>query len=182
LQKGADAPPGRFDCALGGLSEQSLELGKDLLDRVEVRAVGRQEEEASAGGTNGAAHGLPLVAAEIVDDDDIAGFEGRNEHLFDIGEEAFAIDRSVNDAGRIDAVVPQGRQECQGSPMALGYLRQEFVPARCPATHARHVGFRPGLIDEDQPCRVKSALMRLPAQALSRHVGTILFGGEQSFF
>ena len=122
------------------------------------------------------------MAAEIVDDDDIAGFEGRNEHLFDISEEAFAIDRPVNDAGRVDAVAPQGRQERQGFPMALRHLRQESVPARCPATRARHVGLRPSLIDEDQPCRVKSTLMRLPAQALSRHVGTILFGGEQSFF
>jgi hypothetical protein len=33
------------------------------------------------------------VAAEIVDDDDVARLEDRNELLLDIGAEAFAVDR-----------------------------------------------------------------------------------------
>jgi hypothetical protein len=32
------------------------------------------------------------VASEIVHDDDVAGFEDRNELLLDVGAEAFAID------------------------------------------------------------------------------------------
>lgn len=35
-----------------GLAEQGLELGEDLFDRVEVGGVGRQVEEAGAGGTD----------------------------------------------------------------------------------------------------------------------------------
>jgi hypothetical protein len=46
------------------------------------------------------------VAAEIVDDDDVAGFERRNQDLPEIGQEAFAVDRAVDDAGRIDPVAP----------------------------------------------------------------------------
>jgi hypothetical protein len=37
------------------------------------------------------------VAAEIVHDDDVAGLEDRNELLLDIGAEAFAVDRTVED-------------------------------------------------------------------------------------
>jgi hypothetical protein len=39
----ADAPPGRFDRPLGGFAKPRLELGKNLLDGIEVGAVGGQE-------------------------------------------------------------------------------------------------------------------------------------------
>ena len=97
LEQGTDAPPCGFDGSLVGLSEQCLELGEGLFDRIEVWTIGRQEEQLCADSANGAAHGFSLVATEIVDDDDIAGSELWNECLFDIGQEAFAIDRSVND-------------------------------------------------------------------------------------
>jgi hypothetical protein len=37
LEQGADALPGCFDAAFYGLAQQGLELGEDLLDRIEVR-------------------------------------------------------------------------------------------------------------------------------------------------
>ena len=67
---------------VGGFAEEGVESGEDLSDGVEVGAVGRQEEEPGAGGSDGAAHDFYLVAAEIVDDDDVAGFEGRHQDLF----------------------------------------------------------------------------------------------------
>lgn len=48
-----DALPGSFDGSLVGLAQEGFELGKDLLDRVEVGAVGRQEEELCANGADG---------------------------------------------------------------------------------------------------------------------------------
>ena len=83
---------------------------------------------------------------------------------------------------RIDPVAAQGCQEGQRSPVPLRHLGQELSPARRPAAQPRHVGLGPGLVDEDQPRRIKPALIGLPALALSRHVGAILLGGEQSFF
>ena len=59
--------------ARGGFAQQVLELGEDLLDRVQIGRVFRQEEELGAGGADGVAHRLALVAAEIVHDDDVAG-------------------------------------------------------------------------------------------------------------
>lgn len=49
-----------------------FEFGKDLLDRVEVWAVGRKEQEACASGPDGVPDGWFLVAGEIVEDDDVA--------------------------------------------------------------------------------------------------------------
>ena len=76
IEELADAPPGGFDGALGGLAEQGLELGEDLLDGIEVGAVGRQEDQMCAGLSQGLSHGLALVAAQVVHDDDVAGREG----------------------------------------------------------------------------------------------------------
>lgn len=182
MQEYADALPSCFDGSLGGLSQQRFELGEDLLDWIEIWTVGRQEEELGAGGTDGAANGFCFMAAKIVDDDDVARLERWDENLFDVSQEAFAIDWPVDDARSLNPIAAQSRQEGQGPPMTLRYLGDEFVPTRGPATQACHVGFGPGLIDEDQTRRIKPALTCLPTPASTRDVGTILLGGEQSFF
>ena len=53
VEKLADAAPKGFDCALGRLAEQGLELGEGHLDRIEVRRVRRQQEDLCAGGADG---------------------------------------------------------------------------------------------------------------------------------
>ena len=58
-----------------------FDLGKSLLDRVEVRAVGWQKPEPCACRFDGSTYCLGLVATEIVHDDDIAGRERRYEEL-----------------------------------------------------------------------------------------------------
>ena len=50
-------------------------------------------------------HGLGLVRAEVVHDDDVAGLEGWDQHVLHIDAEALAVDRPVDEPGRIDSVV-----------------------------------------------------------------------------
>jgi hypothetical protein len=47
---------------------------------------------------------------------------------------------------------------------------------------AGHVGLGPGLVDEDQACRIDAALMAAPALALGGDVRPMLLGGVQAFF
>lgn len=54
---------------------------------------------------------MAFVAAEVVHDDDVAGLEHWNELLFDIGAEAFAVDRTVEDARSGELVATQGAEE-----------------------------------------------------------------------
>jgi len=169
-------------CSLGSLAKQCFEFGKDLLDGVEVGAVFWQEKKLGSGGANGGAHGFALMTAEIVEDDDVTGFECRHQHLLDVSPEGLAIDWPVDDAGRIDAIRAQGGEEGDGSPSPLRHLAQEPATARCPAAERCHVGFGPGLVDEDEPRRVKSPLVSFPAPASLCHVGPVLFDCEQSFF
>ena len=152
------------------------------LDRIEVGAVGRQEEQLGAGGANSPAHGLALVAAEIVDDDDVARFEDWNENLLDIGQEAFAVNRPVDDTRGIDPVMAQGRQEGQRSPVALRNLGQELASTRRPTAQARHVGLGPGLVDKDKARGIKPPLVLSPLCPPPGDVRTILLAGVQAFF
>ena len=56
-----------------GIAHLVLDLGEGLLDRVEVRRIGRQEPQPGAGASNRLSDRLGLVAGEIVEDDDVAG-------------------------------------------------------------------------------------------------------------
>jgi hypothetical protein len=49
-----------------------LELREDLIDGIEVGAVGRKEDEVGANGADEAPCLLSFVAAEVVENDDIS--------------------------------------------------------------------------------------------------------------
>lgn len=66
-----------------------------------------------------AAQSSRLVAAEIGHDDDVAGPENWNELLFDIGLEALAVDRPIEDARGGEAVTAQSAEKGQRLPMPV---------------------------------------------------------------
>ena len=165
-----------------GLSQQSLELGEDLLDRVEVGGVFGQEDEAGSDSSDGLPHPLPLVGAEIVEDHSVARLEGRDEELLDIGAEAFAVDRAVEQAGRIDAVIAKSGKERRGFPLALRDLVDEALSLRRPAAKPGHVGLGPRLVDEDQTPGIDAALIVSPSFAVATYVRAILLARDEGLF
>jgi len=56
------------------------------------------------------------------------------------------------------------------------------LPSWSPAAQWRHVGFHPGLVEEDETLRVDTVLMALPTLPLTGNVWPILLGGENAFF
>ena len=68
--------PRRLDSAFGRLAQEGFELGEDLFNRVEIGRIGREEAEGGPGPFNGQPHSWAFVAAEIVQDDDVAGRQG----------------------------------------------------------------------------------------------------------
>jgi hypothetical protein len=169
-------------CSGFGLSQQSLEFGEDLLDRIEVGRVFRQEHEARPDGSDGLSHRLSLVGAEIVEDDDVARLEGGREELFDIGAKAFAVNGAVEQAGRIDAVIAQGGKKRRGLPAAMRNLVDEALAFRRPAAQAGHVGLRPGLVDEHQAPGIDAALIGSPSFAVAAYVRAILLTRDEGLF
>jgi len=67
----ASFSPGGFDVSRPSLLHHVFEFDEDLFDWVQVGAVGRQEDEVRASGCDGGARGLALVAAKVVQDDDV---------------------------------------------------------------------------------------------------------------
>jgi hypothetical protein len=182
---GQDFTAGGGDGFVGSslrLSQQGLEFGEDLLDRIEIGRVFREEYKSRPGVADCLPHGLSLVRAEIVEDDDVAWLEGRDEELLDIGAKAFAVDGSVEQAGRINPIVAQRSEECCGLPVALRDLVDEPLPFWRPAPKAGHVRLRPGLVDEDQALGVYEPLIGSPTRAMPSYVRAILLLRDEGLF
>ena len=102
--------------------------------------------------------------------------------LLDVGEEADAVDRPVEDKGRGELVAAQRREEGHGLPVAMGGVAVQTPAPRPPAPDRRHVGLDPGLVDEHQALGVDPALPRLPAPPAPGDRRPGLFKSEQGFF
>ncbi len=111
--------PEGINGTLGGLAQQCLELGEELLDWVEVGRIGRQVEQHSTRGFDGVADACDLVSPEIVEDDDVARPQGGRQDLLDIGEERIAVHRAVDDAGCGERGGAKRRHEGRGLPVAI---------------------------------------------------------------
>ena len=105
-----------------------LELGEDLLDRVEIRAVGGQEDQMSANGADGGSGRLALVRAKIVQDHDISLCERGDEHLVDIGCQEIAVDRFIDHPWRIDTIMTK----CGDRRSAFSSAHGTRASSRCP--------------------------------------------------
>jgi hypothetical protein len=182
LEERADAAPSVFDGPLGGFAHSVFELGEDLLDRIEIGAVGRQEEHPRADSADHETDGGRLVGGEIVEHDDVALLEGWDENLLDIGGEALAIDGAVDHERRVEPIAAQSGDKGQGFPVAMRGLGHKPAAFRTPAAQRRHIRLDPCLVDENETRRVNARLAGLPALALARDVRPILLAGEQAFF
>jgi len=182
LQELADLFPGRLEGSLSRFAEQGFELGEDLLDRVEIGRVGRQENEPGPGAADGAAYGVASVAAEIVHDNDVARSERWHQDLLGVGEETHAIDRAVEHARRGDPIVTQRGEERHGLPMSMRHPGEEPCAAQTAPMGSRHVGLGPSLVDEDEALRLELALVAPPSRAAPGDVGALLLAGVQAFF
>ena len=132
--------------------------------------------------TNGRSNGLALVAAQIIDDDNVAGFEGGNEKLLHIGREADGVDGAIEDRRGVNPVMAKGGQEGHGFPVTIRGFGFEPLSPSAPPVGPRHVGLGPGLVDEDQTPGIDPSLIALPALAPPRYVRPVLLAGQHAFF
>ena len=140
----------RFDCEAGdeiGRRAAALALAKigagtalARLKHVHFRWMHSQRCEGNwhirGMAADGITDGLALVRGQIVHDDDVAGLESGNEDLDDVGEEALAVDRAVEQAGRREAIVAERRDERQRLPTPVRHLIPETMAARASSPRA----------------------------------------------
>ena len=177
-----EAAPEPLHGAARQFAQTVLDLGKHLLDRIEIGAVRGKEPRLRANGLDSVANGDGLVGAEVVHDNDVSLAQGGNKKLFNVGVEFFAIDGSVEDTRRRDTIASQGRNESRGFPVTEGRVRDQPLADLASAVARRHVGGGPGLVDEHQPARIKPLLALAPSDPRRGDVRALLLGGAKSFF
>ena len=141
------------DGALLGGTHPVLDLGEGLFDRIEVGRVWRQVPEPRR-----AAQRRRLVTAEVVHNEDVAWLKLWNENLLNIGAEAFAVDRAVEQARCGKAVAAQSAQEGQCPPVTVRREAAHPLAFWPPPAQGGHVGLNPGLVDKDQASRIELGL------------------------
>lgn len=128
-----------------------LEFGESHLDRIEIRTVGREEEEPGSALFDDLMRFLALVARQVVEDHDVAGIECRRELGLDIDLEDLSRHRPVDDPGGGQAVAAQAGNEGLCLPVAERCTSLEPLTVKRPATQPCQLRRGRRLIDEDQP-------------------------------
>ena len=181
-QGGPDGRPQPLHRARGNGPQAGFEFGKDLLNRIEVRAVRGQVERPRPDGFQGRPHPGDFMTSQIVHDHRVVWLEGRGEDLLDIGHEARAIQRPVKDGGGGEVLGAEGRNDRGGLPMAVRDLRHHARPAPTPAIPAGQLGLHRRLVQEDEPLPVPLRCLCPPALPGRYHIRPCLFGRVQDFF
>lgn len=164
------------------LSQECFELGKRLLDRVQIGTVGRQIEQLGPRRADRSPYGKVLMAAEIVHHHDVAWPQSWNQELHHPGEETLGVDGAIQDARRGDAITSQPGHEGERLALAVGHFGYQALTSGAAAMQAGHIRLCPGLINEDQTGRTNLALPLLPLPPPSRDISTVLLAGTQAFF
>lgn len=162
--------------------EERFEFRERELDRVEVRTVRRQKSELCTRGLNRRANGRLFVRRQIIEDHHVAATQGRREDLFDIRQEARAIDRVIEDRGCRQAVDAERRDHGVHLPLAARRVIAEPRAAGTPTVAAQQVGRDPAFIEKHVLRGVVDRLPVAPPPALSGDVGPALFVGVNRFF
>lgn len=130
---------------------QSLfELGPSLLDGVEIGRVGRQVNDVGATAFDGLSYAFYLVCSQIIENDQVARFEARYQHLLNESEEDIAVGGRFDAHTGQDAVGSKGCQNRQGAPVTCGDGLPDPLSTQAPAVKARHLRGDAAFVQEHQ--------------------------------
>ena len=117
-----------------------LQLREAQLNRIQVGAVLWEETARRTDGLDGGAHRRTPMHRQIVQHDDVAGAQRRCEHVFDVGADAHAIDRTVEDGMGREAGHAQGGEQGRRVPAAVWGMVDHALAPLPTAVAANQVG------------------------------------------
>ena len=91
-----------------------------------------------------------LWAPRVVGDDDVAWRQGRHQDLFDVGAEALAIDRAVEDPRCGQPRDPQRGEKRAGLPAPAGGVVVDARATRCPAVPPKQIVGDAGFVQKHE--------------------------------
>lgn len=172
LQGGGDSGVACLARPGAGAAEDRLELTEGLLDGIEIRRVGWQEEDVTARGLDQTLGGGALMNAEVVPDDELAGTQRGHQDLGDEDVKCQPVEGSLPRHGGGDPPPRERRdQRGLGPVIARGGADHPLAPWR-PTEAGRHCQVDATLIDEDEvgrgacPALLRDAMSRRSKHAL----------------
>lgn len=163
-------------------AEPRFQLREGEFDRIEIRAVRRQEAEPCADAFDGGLHLRLLVERQIIEDHHVARPQRRHEDLLDVRQEAGVVERSIEDRRRVEAVDPQGRDHGVSLPVPTRGVIAHALPTRTAAIPPQQVGGDARRVQEDVSARIVERLRILPVSPGGRDISAPLFVGVDRFF
>src|SRR5215213_597205 len=182
VEQGADGLPESIVSSCSGLPEQSLELGEELLDWVEIRGIGREVKHAGPDRPDRLLDPDDLVNSQVVHHHNVVWFQFRREHLRDVGAERLPGHGPIEHKRCKDPARPQARHNGRGFPVSRRHRIDQALAPGVPAVEAGHGRGRARLVDEDEAVRIHVALPHPPASAVAGHIGPVLLAGSQALF
>jgi hypothetical protein len=163
-------------------AEQRFEFRKPEFNRIEVRTVRWQVPEVRAGRFDALADALDVMGPEVIHHDDVPSLQRRRQDLIEIGEERVAVHRSVEEAGRGQALHAQGRDEGAGLPMMVRRVIMDARAATAPTVAPEQVSRDAAFIKKHEPSGINRGGEASPVGSGHDDVGAILLGRAHRFF
>ena len=140
----ADVVKGPRTCG----SDEGFEFRESQFNRIEIRAVRRQEAELSADCLDRRAHRGLFVDGEVVEHNHIARAQGGHQDLINVGEKRHGVDRPVEHSRGSEAVEAQRRHDRVRLPMTAGRVIAEAGTARAAAVPPQQVGGHAAFVEK----------------------------------
>ena len=110
------------------------------------------------------------------------GLPGRHQDLFDVGADALAIDRAVEDPRCGQPRDPQRGEKRAGLAAPAGGVVVDARAARCPAVPPKQIGGDAGFVQTHEVGDIPGRRRRVPRDPRGRDVRPIVFGRADRFF
>jgi hypothetical protein len=182
LERDRDEAADLLVAARASRAQKGLQFGERELDRIEVRTVRRKEPNVGAHALDGGADLGLLVGGQVIEHDYVARVQRGHQHLLDVREKAWTIDRPIEDGWRTQAGEPKGGDDGVRLPVTAGRVITESCATRAATVAPEQVGRHAAFIEKDVAPHIAERLPRAPALTLSHDVGTALFVGVDGFF
>ena len=127
-------------------------------------------------------HSRAFVSLEIVEHDDVAFLQSRQEMVLEPGFERLGVHGVVVGLGRDDASQAQAEYEGDRFVMPMRNTAAQTLAAPAPAEAARHAGRRRRLIDEHQFQRIEIELTVEPSPSPLKDVRAALLTRVRGLF
>ena len=181
LEAFAEEWPQRRDGPTARPANDGFQLRKGQFDRIEVRAVGREEDQRGSCRCYRALDRSAFVCGEIIGDDDIARVQCWHEDLFDIREKDRPINRAVEHTGGREPREAQRGDEGACLPPRKRRVVVHADTARSPAVPTEQIGGDARFVEEHQVFGVPLGRALAPGGPGYDQVRSVVFTGPNRF-